>query len=285
MSAEKDNIIAFEHVTFTYPDAPRPAVDDLSFAIKKGAWTALIGHNGSGKSTVSKLINGLLAPDDMDRSKIVVNGIKLAQETVWDVREQVGIVFQNPDNQFVGATVADDVAFGLENRATPRSEMVKIVAQAVSDVGMADYAGAEPSNLSGGQKQRVAIAGILAIKPKVIILDEATSMLDPEGKQQILDLVKRIKDGNDLTVISITHDIDEASLADQVLVMDDGKLIDQGTPEHIFAQVDLLERIGLDIPFTFRLKQLLHERGIDLPRDADKEDELVQEICQLNSKM
>ncbi len=211
-----DKIINFDHVTFSYPDTESPAVKDLSFSIEKGSWTALIGHNGSGKSTVSKLINGLLAPDDLEKSTITVDGVKLAADTVWDIREKVGIVFQNPDNQFVGATVSDDVAFGLENRAVPREEMVKIVAQAVADVGMADYAGAEPSSLSGGQKQRVAIAGILAVKPKVMILDESTSMLDPEGKQQILDLVRRVKEENDLTVISITHDLDEAALADQV---------------------------------------------------------------------
>ena len=201
-----DNIISFDHVTFTYPDSPRPAVSDLSFAIERG----------SGKSTVSKLINGLLAPDDLDKSSITVDGVKLGADTVWEVREKVGIVFQNPDNQFVGATVSDDVAFGLENRAVPRPEMLKIVAQAVADVGMADYADSEPSNLSGGQKQRVAIAGILAVKPQVIILDESTSMLDPEGKEQILDLVRKIKEDNNLTVISITHDLEEAAGADQV---------------------------------------------------------------------
>lgn len=280
-----DKIINFDHVTFSYPDTERPAVKDLSFSIEKGSWTALIGHNGSGKSTVSKLINGLLAPDDLEKSTITVDGVKLAADTVWDIREKVGIVFQNPDNQFVGATVSDDVAFGLENRAVPREEMVKIVAQAVADVGMADYAGAEPSSLSGGQKQRVAIAGILAVKPKVMILDESTSMLDPEGKQQILDLVRRVKEENDLTVISITHDLDEAALADQVLVMDDGVLIDQGIPREIFAKVDLMEKIGLDIPFVYRLKQLLSGKGIQIPETVTSEEELVKSLCQLNLKM
>lgn len=283
--AMSDNIISFDHVTFTYPDSPRPAVSDLSFAIERGSWTALIGHNGSGKSTVSKLINGLLAPDDLDKSSITVDGVKLGADTVWEVREKVGIVFQNPDNQFVGATVSDDVAFGLENRAVPRPEMLKIVAQAVADVGMADYANSEPSNLSGGQKQRVAIAGILAVKPQVIILDESTSMLDPEGKEQILDLVRKIKEDNNLTVISITHDLEEAAGADQVLVLDDGQLLDQGKPEEIFSKVEMLERIGLDIPFVYRLKQLLKERGIVLPDEIDDEEKLVQSLWQLNSKM
>lgn len=280
-----DNIISFDHVTFTYPDSSRPAVSDLSFTIERGSWTALIGHNGSGKSTVSKLINGLLAPDDLDKSTIMVDGVKLGADTVWEVREKVGIVFQNPDNQFVGATVSDDVAFGLENRAVPRPEMLKIVAQAVADVGMADYADSEPSNLSGGQKQRVAIAGILAVKPQVIILDESTSMLDPEGKEQILDLVRKIKEDNNLTVISITHDLEEAAGADQVLVLDDGQLLDQGKPEEIFSKVEMLERIGLDIPFVYRLKQLLKERGIELPDEIDDEEKLVQSLWQLNSKM
>lgn len=279
------NIVSFKNVTFTYPDTSTPAISNLSFNIKEGSWTALIGHNGSGKSTVSKLINGLLAPDDSDKSEIMVAGTKLNSETVWDIREDVGIVFQNPDNQFVGATVSDDVAFGLENRAVPRSEMLKIVAQAISDVGMTDYANAEPASLSGGQKQRVAIAGILAIKPKIIILDESTSMLDPEGKQQILDLVWRVKKENNLTVVSITHDIDEASLADQVLVLDDGRLIDQGVPSKIFKQVDLIEKIGLDIPFTFRLKELLSDKGIIISDEVDTEEKLVKELCQLNSKM
>lgn len=280
-----DKIINFDHVTLSYPDTESPAVKDLSFSIEKGSWTALIGHNGSGKSTVSKLINGLLTPDDLEKSTITVDGVKLAADTVWDIREKVGIVFQNPDNQFVGATVSDDVAFGLENRAVAREEMVKIVAQAVADVGMADYAGAEPSSLSGGQKQRVAIAGILAVKPKVMILDESTSMLDPEGKQQILDLVRRVKEENDLTVISITHDLDEAALADQVLVMDDGVLIDQGIPREIFSKVDLMEKIGLDIPFVYRLKQLLAGKGIQIPETVTSEEELVKSLCQLNSKM
>ena len=174
-----DSIIKIKNVSFTYPESETPAIDNISLDIKRGSWTSIIGHNGSGKSTIIRLINGLLVPDEKGKPEIEVDGLKLNDDTVWEVRNKVGIVFQNPDNQFVGATVADDVAFGLENRGVSHSEMVKIVPEAIKAVGMSEYTNAEPANLSGGQKQRVAIAGILAIKPKIIVLDEATSMLDP----------------------------------------------------------------------------------------------------------
>lgn len=276
------DIIKLHNVTFTYPDAARPAVDDINLNIKRGSWTAIIGHNGSGKSTITRLINGLLAADKGPDTYIEVDGIRLSEETVWDVRNKVGIVFQNPDNQFVGATVADDVAFGLENRGISHSEMLKIVPQAIKSVGMEDFANAEPANLSGGQKQRVAIAGILAVKPKVIILDESTSMLDPEGREQILGIIQRMKESNDLTVISITHDINEAMLANQIVVLDDGKLVDQGSPEEIFNQPKMLKKIGLDIPFSYRLKHELSDLEINIPEDINSEKELVKYLCQLN---
>jgi len=181
--------------------------------------------------------------------------------------------------------VADDVAFGLENRGIPHSEMVKIVPEAIKAVGMSEYANSEPANLSGGQKQRVAIAGILAIKPKIIVLDEATSMLDPEGRNQILSIVQDMKDKYDLTVISITHDIDEANMADQVLVMNDGKLITQGSTKTVFSQVSLLKSIGLDVPFFEQIKEKLQQDAIKLPDNLDSEKELINYLCQLNSKM
>ena len=244
-----DNIIKIKNVSFSYPESDTPAIDNISFNVRRGSWTSIIGHNGSGKSTIIRLINGLLVPDESGDPLIEVDGIKLTDDTVWEVRNRVGIVFQNPDNQFVGATVADDVAFGLENRGIPHSEMVKIVPEAIKAVGMSEYANSEPANLSGGQKQRVAIAGILAIKPKIIVLDEATSMLDPEGRNQILSIVQDMKDKYDLTVISITHDIDEANMADQVLVMNDGKLKD--LRRHVslvfqFPETQLFENIVLD---------------------------------------
>ena len=280
-----DNIIKIKNVSFFYPESDAPAIDNISFNVKRGSWTSIIGHNGSGKSTIIRLINGLLVPDENGNPSIEVDGIKLTDDTVWEVRNRVGIVFQNPDNQFVGATVADDVAFGLENRGIPHSEMVKIVPEAIKAVGMSEYANSEPANLSGGQKQRVAIAGILAIKPKIIVLDEATSMLDPEGRNQILSIVQDMKDKYDLTVISITHDIDEANMADQVLVMNDGKLITQGSTKTVFSQVSLLKSIGLDVPFFEQIKEKLQQDAIKLPDNLDSEKELINYLCQLNSKM
>lgn len=279
-----DNIIKIKNISFTYPESDSPAIDQLSFEIPRGSWTSIIGHNGSGKSTIVRLINGLLVPNENEDSFIEVDGTKLTDDSVWDIRNKVGVVFQNPDNQFVGATVADDVAFGLENRGVPRSEMVKIVPEAIKAVGMTDYTHTEPANLSGGQKQRVAIAGIIAIRPKVIILDEATSMLDPEGRDRILKTVHQMQDDYNLTVIAITHDIDEASLADNVIVMDDGQLITQGTPKDVFAQAELLKEIGLDIPFYMQVKQALLEDEFPIPEQVNSEKELIKYLCQLNSK-
>ena len=279
-----DNIIKIKNISFTYPESDSPAIDQLSFEIPRGSWTSIIGHNGSGKSTIVRLINGLLVPNENEDSFIEVDGTKLTDDSVWDIRNKVGVVFQNPDNQFVGATVADDVAFGLENRGVPRSEMVKLVPEAIKAVGMTDYTHTEPANLSGGQKQRVAIAGIIAIRPKVIILDEATSMLDPEGRDRILKTVHQMQDDYNLTVIAITHDIDEASLADNVIVMDDGQLITQGTPKDVFAQAELLKEIGLDIPFYMQVKQALLENEFPIPEQVNSEKELIKYLCQLNSK-
>ena len=279
-----DNIIKIKNISFTYPESDSPAIDQLSFEIPRGSWTSIIGHNGSGKSTIVRLINGLLVPNENEDSFIEVDGTKLTDDSVWDIRNKVGVVFQNPDNQFVGATVADDVAFGLENRGVPRSEMVKLVPEAIKAVGMTDYTYTEPANLSGGQKQRVAIAGIIAIRPKVIILDEATSMLDPEGRDRILKTVHQMQEDYNLTVIAITHDIDEASLADNVIVMDDGHLITQGTPKNVFAQAKLLKEIGLDIPFYMQVKQALLEDEFPIPERVNSEKELIKYLCQLNSK-
>ncbi len=279
-----DSAVEFKDVSFTYPDTKKAIFDQISFKIKRGSWTSLIGHNGSGKSTISKLINGLLLPDSANNSRITVLGMTLNQKTVWDVREKVGIVFQNPDNQFVGATVGDDVAFGLENRAVPREQMVKIVRKVLADVGMLDYIDAEPANLSGGQKQRVAIAGILAVEPKIIILDESTSMLDPKGREQVLKIIKHLKKEKNLTVISITHDIDEANMADDVIVLNDGKILAQGTPTEIFSKTEMLQEIGLDIPFVQKLINKLNEVGISVPKNIKTKDELKQYLCQLNLK-
>lgn len=281
----KDNIIKIRNVSFTYPESDAPAIDNISFEIERGSWTSIIGHNGSGKSTIIRLINGLLVPNEQDESYIEVDGTKLNDETVWDIRDKVGVVFQNPDNQFVGATVADDVAFGLENRGIPREQMLKIVPEAIEAVGMSEYTSSEPASLSGGQKQRVAIAGILAIRPKIIVLDEATSMLDPAGRNKILNLVRQMKQEYDLTVISITHDIDEANLADNVIVMNDGKLITQGSTQKVFSHVKLLKSLGLDVPFFLQIKDELLSEGIEIPEEINSENELINYLCQLNSKM
>lgn len=279
----KDSIIKVNNISFTYPESDSPAIDNISFEIKRGSWTSIIGHNGSGKSTIIRLINGLLVADEKDDSYIEVDGTKLDDDSVWDIRDKVGVVFQNPDNQFVGATVADDVAFGLENRGVPRTEMLKIVPEAIKAVDMTEYTDTEPANLSGGQKQRVAIAGILAIKPKIIVLDEATSMLDPEGRDKILGIVQQMKQEYDLTVIAITHDIDEANMADNIIVMNDGKLITQGNAMEVFSQVKLLKEIGLDVPFFQQVMDDLRSDSITIPETINSEEELVKYLCQLNS--
>lgn len=279
------NIVQLKHVSYTYPEAKEPAVKNISLNIEAGSWTTIIGHNGSGKSTITRLINGLLVPDKNPQTKIIVDDKTLNDQTVWNIRDLVGIVFQNPDNQFVGATVADDVAFGLENRGVPRDQMLKIVKKSIHQVGMDAFANSEPSNLSGGQKQRVAIAGIIAIKPKIMILDEATSMLDPSGRDQIIKLVQEIKKKNNLTVISITHNIDEASLADQVIIINDGQLLAQDTPDKIFSKPELIKKIGLEEPFIFKLKNRLIQAGVKIPKEIDNSKKMVDYLCQLNLKM
>lgn len=263
------NIIEVAHLSYRYRNGEqhvdqRPALNDVSFTVQAGEWLAIVGHNGSGKSTLAKSLDGLLP---FTEGAITVGGIKLTPETVWQVREKIGMIFQNPDNQFVGATVEDDVAFGLENRQIARADMVPRVQAAIEEVGMTEFAHREPSSLSGGQKQRVALAGIVAIAPDILILDEATSMLDPQGRRDMLELVRRLRTNQHLTVISITHDIDEAANADRVLVIDDGQLVEEADPATIFAQGDRLVQLGLDLPFTSKLQAALRQRGI-IPPDG-----------------
>lgn len=273
-----ENIIEVRHLTYRYQaDDPRPALNDVSFTVHAGEWLAIVGHNGSGKSTLAKSLDGLLP---FTTGEITVGGIQLTPETVWQVREKIGMIFQNPDNQFVGATVEDDVAFGLENRQMPRTEMLPRVKAAIARVGMSEFAQREPSSLSGGQKQRVALAGIVAIAPDVLILDEATSMLDPQGRREMLALVRELRQTQHLTVISITHDIDEAAIADRVLVIDDGQLVDEAAPATIFAQGERLVELGLDLPFTEKLKAALRQRGIDPPADYQSAAEMEEWLWQ-----
>lgn len=272
-------IISLSHVTYAYPNSDVPALHDLSLTINKGEWVAIIGHNGSGKSTFAKLLNYLLAPDE---GEITVNDVVATEENMWTIRDMVGMVFQNPDNQFVGATVADDVAFGMENRCVPRDEMITRVDATLEEVQMMPFADREPARLSGGQKQRVAIASVLALQPKILILDEATAMLDPTGRREMLALVHELKArmGDDLTVISITHDIDEAASADRVMVINDGELVETGLPAEIFANADQLRRFGLAVPFAEQLKEQLRLRGIAVPNEYLTTEGLVTWLWQ-----
>ncbi|WP_107994924.1 energy-coupling factor ABC transporter ATP-binding protein [Trichococcus paludicola] len=277
-----NEIIELRNVTFSYSEEDaRPALNNVSLTIRQGEWIAIIGPNGSGKSTLAKTINGLI---EANSGEVIIEGIPLNAETVWDVRKKIGMVFQNPDNQFVGSTVQDDVAFGLENVGIPREEMVKRVADAVAAVNMADFMDKEPARLSGGQKQRVAIAGIVALSPDIIILDEATTMLDPEGRHEVIETIQEIKEKENLTVISITHDIDEAAKANRIFVMEAGQLKRIGTPEEIFSLGKEIIDIGLDIPFPEKLKYQLKRQGLEVPEEYLTEEGMVSWLWTLLSK-
>ncbi len=269
----KTPLIELNNITFKYlGEDTKNALNNVSLNIYPGEWVALIGHNGSGKSTLAKTINGLIAPTS---GEITVKGEQVTEATLWDVRRMIGMVFQNPDNQFVGSTVEDDVAFGLENQGVPRDEMVTRVKDALETVRMEDFAIKEPARLSGGQKQRVAIAGVIALRPDVIILDEATSMLDPQGRQEVIETIRKIKEDSNLTVISITHDIDEAAHANRVLVMREGEIIQEGTPAEIFSRGEELIELGLDVPFPEKLKAALKDRGMSVPDHYLTEEGMV----------
>lgn len=277
------DIITVNNIKYKYNiDDDHLALNDVSFSVKQGEWLSIVGPNGSGKSTLAKTLNGLIAPQE---GNVQVDGLDLTMENVWDIRQRVGMVFQNPDNQFVGATVQDDVAFGLENLGVPRPEMIERIEQALAQVGMTDFAEKEPARLSGGQKQRVAIAGIVALKPKIMILDEATSMLDPRGRREVLQTVKEVKERENLTVLSITHDVDEAAASDRVLVMKGGQIIDHDKPEAIFSQTKNLMSYGLDVPFPERLKQALAQENITVPDNYLTKEGLIDWLWTSVSKM
>ena len=277
-----ENIIEVRNLKYKYDsESENYTLNDVSFQVKKGEWLSIVGHNGSGKSTTVRLIDGLLEAESGD---IIISGDKLTVENVWEKRRQIGMVFQNPDNQFVGATVEDDVAFGLENQGLDYDLMVERVQQALELVGMQDFKEREPARLSGGQKQRVAVAGVVALRPDIIILDEATSMLDPEGRLALIQTVKKIKDSNQLTVISITHDLDEIALSDRVLVMKEGQVESTATPRELFSREDL-EELGLDQPFVNQVKAALRQSGLPLPDSYLTEKELQDQLWALLSKM
>lgn len=273
-----ENIIEVKNLSYRYDHQSEDYIlKDVSFHVKQGEWLSIVGHNGSGKSTTVRLIDGLLEAESGD---IIISGDKLTSDNVWEKRRQIGMVFQNPDNQFVGATVEDDVAFGLENQGMDYSMMVKRIHKALELVGMQDFKEREPARLSGGQKQRVAIAGVVALQPDIIILDEATSMLDPEGRLELIRTVKEIKDKNHLTVISITHDLDEISLSDRVLVMKNGQVESTATPRELFSRPDL-EDLGLDQPFVNQVKAALIQTGLTLPETYLTEKELQEQLWEL----
>lgn len=269
-------VVDVSHLTFSYSEGVE-ALSDVSFSLEEGQYVCLIGHNGSGKSTLAKCLMGLQAEFQGD---IALFGMPLNHQNLYAIRSKVGIVFQNPDNQFVGSTVADDIAFGLENKRVPRVDMQAIIEAFAAETGMSEYLSREPSMLSGGQKQRVAIAGVLAMGPDLIIFDEATSMLDPKGKKEIIDLVHRLrKERPNLTILSITHDVEEASRADEVIVLNKGKIILQGKPEDVFAHRKQLQEVHLSAPFFYELKAALIEKGMEIPEDIKDLDALEEYLC------
>ncbi|HZJ86941.1 MAG TPA: energy-coupling factor transporter ATPase, partial [Erysipelothrix sp.] len=264
---------------FSY-DGKTDVLKNVSLDIKKGDYVSIIGHNGSGKSTLAKLIVGLMEADAGD---ILIEGEKLTYENVYAMREKLAIVFQNPDNQFIGSTVRDDIAFGLENRRVDPDKMDAIIEEYAKSTGMGEYLDHEPTKLSGGQKQRVAIAGVLSMHPSVLILDEATSMLDPKGKKEVNELVHELHKKNKMTILSITHDIEEVTKSDYVVVMNQGEVFMSGKPEDVLMKVNRLQKIGLDIPFSVKFNLELQKQGITL-KNAFDEEGMVDELWQLSLK-
>lgn len=275
-------MIVFNKVSYSYDKNSGNAVDELSMSIEQNEWIALIGHNGSGKSTLAKLMNGLLLPTS---GTISVDGLSLSEDTYWEIRKKVGMVFQNPENQFVGTTVMDDVAFGLENLGVTGEEMVKRVSAALKEVDMYSFKDQAPNRLSGGQKQRVAIAGILAIMPEVIIFDEASTMLDPNGKQELLETIKGLRKTKKMTIVYITHDLSEAAYADRIIVMNEGRQWMSGKPREVFQYQNELSEIGLEIPLISSIYAGMNEHGVKLEKEPLHMKELVDQLWKLSSKM
>lgn len=274
-----DKIIEIKDLSFEY-EAGLKTINHISFDINKGDYVAILGHNGSGKSTIAKLLIGLL---EKKSGSIIINGYELNLENLYKVRDNIGIVFQNPDNQFIGATVRDDIAFGLENNCVDPALMDDIINEYAKKVNMYDFLDHEPTKLSGGQKQRVAIAGILAMSPSIIILDEATSMLDPKGRNEINALVHQLNKDKNMTIVSITHDIEEAALSDYVILLSDGHIVDEGRPEEVLMKKEEIESLALDIPFAYKISHGLQKMGISITEQIDRE-KLVNELCRLHLK-
>ncbi len=275
-------LIEIQNVSYAYEDAAAKALNNVSLTINDGEFVAVVGHNGSGKSTLAKHLNALLLPTE---GKVLVDGMDTADEAdTLSIRQRVGMVFQNPDNQLVTTIVEEDVAFGPENIGVPGNEIRTRVDRALAAVGMEKYAHSAPNMLSGGQKQRIAIAGMLAMQPKVLVLDEATAMLDPKGRRDIIDLVTKLHRENGITVVMITQYMEEAIGADRVAVMSGGELILEGTPKEVFGQDELLHKHRLDVPVMQQLANRLNARGANLPKSILSVEEMAQAICQSLSK-
>ena len=274
-----DALITIKDVSYKYEDAPSPALSDISVSVQPGEFVAVLGHNGSGKSTLAKLINALYIPSE---GNIVVCGYDTREEKlIWEIRRRAGMIFQNPDNQIVATVVKEDVAFGLENLGVPTEEMIPRIEQALSAVRMNKYADSAPHTLSGGQKQRVAIAGILAMEPAVIIADEATAMLDPSGRKEVLDTVRLLNRSKGITVLWITHFMEEAALADRILVVTDGKIKMEGTPSEVFDRVEEMQEMHLDVPPMAALADELRKEGMPLPDGILTVESMVREVEKL----
>ena len=273
------SLIEVKNLSFSYIEN-KEVISDISFNVEKGDYVTIIGHNGSGKSTLARLLTGLLVSKS---GEIIIDGLKLNEENAYKIREKLGIVFQNPDNQFIGSSIRDDIAFGLENRLVKSEEMDEIITKYASIVGLEKFLDKEPSALSGGQKQRVAIAGVLAMKPDIIIFDEATSMLDPKGKKDIKELMNKIHNEGEFTIISITHDIEEVMQANDCVVLNKGKIYMHDKPSNIFKKGEELRKIDLDVPFSLKIKEAFKREKINLK--ADDLEKMAEELWQLNSRI
>ena len=274
----RDTIIRLKDVVFQYEGSERPAVDGVCLDVQAGEFLAVLGRNGSGKSTLARLLNALLIPTS---GMVEVDGLVATEDNPYPVREVCGMVFQNPDNQIVATVVEEDCAFGLENRGVPSDEIRRRVDEALTEVGMRERALSSPSMLSGGQKQRVAIAGVLAMRPKIIVFDESTAMLDPIGRRDVFRLARRINREEGITVIWITHFMEEAVQADRVVVMEDGKVELIGEPRQVFSNVDQVLMYGLDVPEMMKLAAKLREAGVNVPKDTLTVEEMAVELCRL----
>ncbi len=274
-----NDIVKIDNISFEYSqeNIQSKALDELNLDIKRGEFVVIIGHNGSGKSTLSKNLNAILKPT---KGNILINGMNTKDDSkLWNIRQSAGMVFQNPDNQIVATVVEEDVAFGPENLGIQPDEIRKRVEESLKSVGMYEFKNKAPHLLSGGQKQRVAIAGIIAMKPECIIFDEPTAMLDPSGRKEVMNTIKRLNNEENITIIHITHFMEEAVNADRIVVMEKGKIVLQGKPKEVFIHVEKLKELGLDVPFMTELTHELRKEGIDIRSDILTVDEMVMNLC------